>query len=278
MDYNKTMCELKNTRRAELSVEEKMESVAVMKSSCLWWKAALFFSVVAVAIAGTAGFFIGQNHGRKHPRAVLGHKQVAVNIDPQKENSIPLPDLTVEEAFRILKKEDAIYTSVDEFWAHARKYLKGFESLDRYDYLDKIVSNYRGSSFLQKKGAALPIFKAFLKEGAVFKEDSLFYIITVYGNEGNAFVELMLDHGCLPMARWDRKEGFLSSTGYIERGDQPLHVIARRGNLEQARILLDHGADINGLNAEEETPLDCVSLSELKDYLITRGGKFSYEL
>lgn len=57
--------------------------------------------------------------------------------------------------------------------------------------------------------------------------------------------------------------------------DQPLHVACTRGSLEEATILVENGADINGIGDMGYTPLHYAVASgnsELIKYLLSKGA------
>lgn len=63
---------------------------------------------------------------------------------------------------------------------------------------------------------------------------------------------------------------------YIGRGYRPLHVAVSWRNTELVRALLEHGADINALDGEGETPLD--KLMPLDSYTISTYREYRYEV
>ncbi len=65
-----------------------------------------------------------------------------------------------------------------------------------------------------------------------------------------ALTEFLISKGAVVAAKTPN-----SGLGFREAGDtMPLHLAASSGNLEVARVLLDHGAPIDALNAADETP------------------------
>jgi ankyrin repeat protein len=78
-----------------------------------------------------------------------------------------------------------------------------------------------------------------------------------YSNEPRV-VRLLLDHGADPNVRTWRPDG----------GSTPLHLAVERGQIEIARILLEHGASVDAQDGLGNTPLDVVSGAQ-RDEIIT---------
>jgi cytohesin len=57
------------------------------------------------------------------------------------------------------------------------------------------------------------------------------------------------------------------------KGQTPIHWAVTSGKLEIVKLLLEKGADINGLTANRETPLDLAENTPIADYLLTRGAR-----
>ena len=71
-------------------------------------------------------------------------------------------------------------------------------------------------------------------------------------------VRLLLDHGADPNVR----------TWRPDRGSTPLHLAVRNRHIEIARILLEHGANVEAQDEQGRTPVDFAS-GEQRDELIT---------
>ncbi len=69
-----------------------------------------------------------------------------------------------------------------------------------------------------------------------------------------------------------------------DKGRAPLHLAVRNGNIEESELLLSHGADVNQLDDEGETPMDAAYYSyqptfdSVVELLRAEGGKFGRDL
>ena len=60
--------------------------------------------------------------------------------------------------------------------------------------------------------------------------------------------------------------------------DYPLHKVAIWGDVEAARVLLDHGADINAIGEDGDTPLHravAAGQEQMVKFLVSRGADVS---
>ena len=92
-------------------------------------------------------------------------------------------------------------------------------------------------------------------------------------NNGNQIVFLAVQTNNIKLLQDVINEGF--DVNESVRTVQPLMWACRTGNLEQIKILLDAGADVNALSSEGMTPLDYACLSESGEavkLLIAAGG------
>ena len=88
-----------------------------------------------------------------------------------------------------------------------------------------------------------------------------------------------IKHGDLNALTALLKQGF-DLTHDFKKGWTVFHLVARKGNVEMARVLLQHRADINAENDMSRTPLDEAEKSErreMAEFLATHGGQHGYE-
>lgn len=89
-----------------------------------------------------------------------------------------------------------------------------------------------------------------------------------------------IKHGDLNGLKAMLQQGFDLKHDF-KKGWTALHLVARNGNVEMARLLLKYRAAINAENDKNFTPLDEAERFERREiaqFLAANGGKHSYEL
>ena len=143
---------------------------------------------------------------------------------------------------------------------------------------------------------ALAATEALIKEHRDLVHDELAWwgegILAVPSNRGNReMVELLVRHGArVPqVSKWGREYFFKHydiALFFLEDGTDPnhlnchhttlLHSMAQEGNLQKARLLLDHGADLDPIDEEfRSTPLGLAARwgrREMVTFLLERGA------